>query len=242
MSRFQILGGTHLLCSPTFEYASEVWIPILRKIGTEATAQLSRPGFFPIGGGEIDAVVNGLGSSAKGDLNPIAIEEQGALKAVRGVALTANLPAHVPQRMAERARHSLVGTAPLIDIEEKPLRAACAGAELTLIAEFENITAGFTAIERRGQAAEAVADEAVAGLLAHLEGCAALDAHLADQVLLPLAFARGPSVFTCPTPTAHLVTNAWVIEQFGVASFRIEAAPGGSTRVTVIPKPYPTQI
>jgi RNA 3'-terminal phosphate cyclase (ATP) len=235
MSRFRILGGTHLPWSPCFEYVSEVWLPLLTRVGIDMIAELTRPGFHPLGGGEIGATVNGLGAQARGALKPLKIMERGALKAVRGMAVAANLPMHIPRRMADRAQAMLFGTAPCIDIRVKNLKAASAGAQLILIADFEHINAGFTAMGRRGRTSEAVADEAVAALQAHVRSGAALDLHLADQVLLPLAFARDSSAFTCPSATTHLETNAWVIEQFGIALVRIEPH-GDATRVTVMPR------
>jgi RNA 3'-terminal phosphate cyclase (ATP) len=176
-----------------------------------------------------------LGKQARRALKPLAIIDRGALKVVRGVAMAANLPMHIPERMADRARGQLCGTASPVDIRVKRLEAASPGAQLILIAEFENIRAGFTAMGRRGRTSEAVADEAVAALQAHLRSGAALDSHLADQVLLPLVLAREASAFTCPAVTAHLETNAWVIEQFCIASIRIEPHRD-ATRVTVVPR------
>ena len=233
MSRFRILGGTHVPWSPCFEYVSEVWLPLLTRLGIEITTELTKPGFFPLG--EVGATVNGLGAQAHRALKPLEIIERGALKAVRGLAFAANLPIHIPQRMADRARGLLSATSSRIDIRVMQVEAASAGAQLILIAEFENINAGFSAMGRRGRTSEAVADEAVAALGAHVRGDAALDSHLADQVLLPLAFARDSSVFTCSGATAHLETNAWVIEQFGIASIRIQPR-GDVTRVTVMPR------
>jgi RNA 3'-terminal phosphate cyclase (ATP) len=43
---------------------------------------------------------------------------------------------------------------------------------------------------------------------------AAVDPHSADQLLLPLAFADGPSVFTVTEVTSHLLTNIAVIRHF----------------------------
>jgi RNA 3'-terminal phosphate cyclase (ATP) len=62
-----------------------------------------------------------------------------------------------------------------------------------------------------------------------------MDRHLADQMLLPLALAGGPSAFTCEAATRHLTTNAWVIEQFGAAQVLIEEQRDSSARVTVRP-------
>jgi RNA 3'-terminal phosphate cyclase (ATP) len=80
-----------------------------------------------------------------------------------------------------------------------------------------------------------VADEAVLAFREHHASGAAVELHLADQLLLPLAIAAGPSAFTIARPTAHLATNAWTIEQFGLA--KITAEPDLLTRVQVLPLP-----
>jgi RNA 3'-terminal phosphate cyclase (ATP) len=54
-------------------------------------------------------------------------------------------------------------------------------------------------------------------------------------MLLPLALASGPSAFTCEAATRHLRTNAWVIEQFGVARVNIEEQADLTARVAVLP-------
>ena len=56
----------------------------------------------------------------------------------------------------------------------------------------------------------------------HHESGAAVELHLADQLLVPLAIAARPSHFTTARLTAHLATNAWSIEQFGIAKITIE--------------------
>ena len=50
--------------------------------------------------------------------------------------------------------------------------------------------------------------------LRFLSSKAVLDEHAADQLLLPLSLAPGDSVFTTPEITAHLRSNAALIEQF----------------------------
>jgi RNA 3'-terminal phosphate cyclase (ATP) len=75
--------------------------------------------------------------------------------------------------------------------------------------------ATFVGLGERGKPAEAVADEAVDELLAHLSvPDAAIDPHSADQLLLPLALAEGRSVYTTSEATEHLRTNAATLAAF----------------------------
>jgi len=235
MSRFQILGGTHIASSPTFDYLREVWIPILHRIGIRMEIELKAFGFFPIGRGEIVVRVEGSGPGSAGMLQPINLIERGPLMSITGRALAANLPAHIPQRMADRARALLERAAPRIEVEPLRVRAASPGAALFVAAEYKHVRVGFSSIGARGKSSEAVAEDAAGALLAHNRSGSALDPHLADQVLLPLALARTASSFTCESVTNHLKTNAWVIEQFGVARIAIEEQEGKGTLVRVTP-------
>jgi RNA 3'-terminal phosphate cyclase (ATP) len=235
-SRFRILGGTHIATSPTFDYVREVWMPLLKRTGVRIEAELEAFGFFPLGGGEIAARVEGSGGHASRALQPLDLIERGSLLSISGRAIAANLPAHIPERMAERARALLGEAASHVDIETCCVRASCAGAALFLSARYEGTCVGFSSLGARGKPSETVAEEAAGALLAHRQSGASIDRHLADQILLPLALACGPSTFTCEAATRHLKTNAWVIEQFGVARVRIEERTDASAQVTVTPQ------
>jgi RNA 3'-terminal phosphate cyclase (ATP) len=67
-----------------------------------------------------------------------------------------------------------------------------------------------------------VAEEAVTALLAHRDSSAALDEHLADQLVLPLALTGGETSFTVERVSRHLMTSLWVVEQFGIAQTAVE--------------------
>jgi RNA 3'-terminal phosphate cyclase (ATP) len=88
------------------------------------------------------------------------------------------------------------------------------GTTVFLWATSENAIAGFTSLGERGKPAEQVAEEAAQELLSYVRADAALDRHLADQIMLPMALAGTPSQFTTVCVTQHLLTNAWVINQF----------------------------
>ena len=59
-----------------------------------------------------------------------------------------------------------------------------------------------------------VADEAVDGLESFLASDGAVDEYLADQLLLPLAFASGLSTFRTARVTRHLITNVEIVQTF----------------------------
>jgi RNA 3'-terminal phosphate cyclase (ATP) len=80
-----------------------------------------------------------------------------------------------------------------------------------------------------------VADEAVDALFEFLDTDGQTDQYLADQLLLPLAFASGASEFRTSRVTLHLVTNAAVIQSFLPARVQIMGEIGQPGLVRVEP-------
>ena len=104
---------------------------------------------------------------------------------------------------------------------------------LFLLAEYERVSAGFTGYGRLRYPAEKVAEDAVKAFEAHLKSRQALDPHLADQILLPLALAPGSSSYTTSCITQHLQTVCWTVQQFVGGDIVIEGKAGGPGRVAV---------
>jgi RNA 3'-terminal phosphate cyclase (ATP) len=221
-----VRGGTHLEWAPAYDDFANGYLPALQRMGLSAEADLVQWGWYPAGGGEVRCRLAGVQIAASrrdGRPQPIEAVERGPLIRITGRAVAANLPSHIAQRMCDRARATLNDLGAPVQIEALRVRAVSPGAGIFLLAEYEDsLAASFSAHGRRGKPSEAVAEEAVTSLREHHASGAALELHLADQVLVPLSIAAGPSHFTMARPTAHLTTNAWTIEQFGIAKITIE--------------------
>ncbi len=229
VSTVMLRGGTHVDMSPSYDYVHDVWLPTLARMGVRAELSLVRSGWYPVGRGEVRLRIAG-----SGELLPLRLEHRGPLRAVTGRALAANLPAHICERMAAHARDLLEQAGIAAEIETVVMKAACPGAGLYLTAHYENSLAGFGAQGKRGKPAEQVAEEACFALLQHYRSGAALEQHLADQLILPAALCRGESIFGVERISPHLVTNAWVVERFGLARIDIAPDPGGTGFVKIL--------
>jgi RNA 3'-terminal phosphate cyclase (ATP) len=137
--------------------------------------------------------------------------------------------------MADRAGALLAAAGLAADIALSTGAAVSTGAALFLGAAYGHGRGGVTALGKRGEPAETVAEEAAAGLLAYHRSGAAVDAFLADQLIVPAALADGPSLFAAERMTRHLTTNAWVVQQFGLARVELTALEGGLGLVKVTP-------
>jgi len=202
-----IRGGTHVAWSPPTHYLSHVFLPALAELGAKVSLTLIRWGWYPRGGGEVRLAVQPVaGFTSQHWLSPPAPAAFQALSAASRV------PPHVIQRQGKRLQERLGGGLAVTAVEAESLDA---GSFVFLYGPH----AGFHALGARGKPAEQVADEVVEEFLRFTQRQAALDRHLADQVLLYLARARGPSALTTEEVTSHLLTNLWVIEQFLGPSF-----------------------
>jgi RNA 3'-terminal phosphate cyclase (ATP) len=233
LSTLAIAGGTHVPASPTFDDLRGAWAPALACIGLELELELSRPGWYPAGQGELVARLRGLDPQGAPRLAPLVLLERGALRRIHGRALASGLPAHVPQRMAARALSLLRGEGLSADVRAELAPALSPGAGLFLAAEYEAVTATFSALGRPGKPSEIVAEEAVAALFAHHRSGAAVERHLADQLVLPASLVPGRSELAVEAVTRHLLTCAWVVEQFELARVAIEGQPGEPGRVRI---------
>jgi len=193
----------------------------MKRLGFDARLTLEAAGFYPPGGGCIHAAVRPVN-----ELRALRLTRRGALRRIRGISAVANLDPSIAQRQRAQAVQRLQRLSCEIDLELVVMPAHSRGTVLLLIAEFEHSQCCYFALGERGKPAERVADEAVDELDAFLTGDGAVDEHLADQLLLPLALAAGHSELRTASVTQHLLTNAEVVRAFLPREIRIEGNPG----------------
>jgi RNA 3'-terminal phosphate cyclase (ATP) len=223
--RLTLTGGTYNESAPSFPFLEATWRAHMASIGMPISVAMPAAGFYPAGGGTLEAWIEPATPRA------LVLEERGELVKIWGMAETMNLHG-VGRRMADRAINSLARHGLDGKVEVSQIPGTTQGASVTLVAEFTKAPpAAFVGLGKRGKPSEVVADDAVAQLLEHLEASeGAVDLHSADQLLLPLAYAPGRSLFTVTRVTDHLRTNIETIQAFLDVSIRVEEfeqGPGG---------------
>ncbi len=183
-------------------------------MGVEVNLTLERWGWYPRGGGEVR-----LATRPTRLLTGVQWRAPAAGSAFQALSAAAKLPEHVARRQAARVVARLGEAAPVAIVP-------AGGQDPGSLVFLWGPRAGFSSLGARGKPAEQVADEAVDAYLAFRKSGAALDRHLADQILIYLALAKGPSSFTTEAVTSHLITNVWVIEQFFGPTFEVRGNPG----------------
>ena len=227
-SQITLLGGTHTPWSPPIDYLQEVFLPAIAQMGLAAELTTERWGWYPRGGG----IVHGQVKPAI-NLSGCDLSKRGPLLSIKGLSAVSRLPLSIAQRQRQRAlaRLQKEGLSAHIEVSEVP--SVGPGTFLILVVQFENVAAGFSALGKRGKPAEAVADEAVDQMIAHVRSSGAVDPNLADQLVLYMALAQGSSRLSTSRISAHLLTNVWVLEQFLPGPMTVEGDEGEAGTVVV---------
>jgi RNA 3'-terminal phosphate cyclase (ATP) len=217
-SQVVLTGGTFNPKAPAFPFLDITWRAHLAAFGMPVALKMAAAGFYPRGGGRIEAWIE------PATPRPFVCTERGALKRVHGTAGVANLRDDIARRMRDRAAARLEERGLAAEIELVKWPSSGPGAAISLTALHEGtIPATFTGLGELGKPAETVADEAADQLLAfEATTNAAVDSYSADQILLPLVFAAGRSEFTVSEVTEHLRTNAATIGAFLDRSITID--------------------
>jgi RNA 3'-terminal phosphate cyclase (ATP) len=230
-----IRGGTDVAWSPTIDYLQHVTFRALKQFGYVGKITLIERGYYPRGGGNISAIfepckLHGFHFRETDENKSVGKDmtdresskgEQNQKEMIMGISHASNLPAHVPSRQAETARSLLLEAGYASEINVQSHKLLSTGSGITLWTGY----CGGSALGERGLPAEKVGRRVSEEVIAELRTGAAVDAHLADQ-LIPYMALAGNSSYTVRELTLHAATNIWVTEQFLDVKFKIEEKKG----------------
>lgn len=222
-SRLKLGGGTHNPMAPPFHFLVRSYAPLLRRLGANADLVLRRLGFYPAGGGEIEATL----WPAAELLQPFDLNERGGRVQGYAECFAPALPRSVARRELEQLGACLGWDAAQLR-EAATRQNEGPGNALLATIEHAQVCEVFTAFGEKGVSAERVAHALAREVSAYQSSEAALGPHLADQWALPLALAvwqrGGAASYTCTELTPHARTNFEVIERFLPVRFSTEGA------------------
>ncbi|MCC6442016.1 MAG: RNA 3'-phosphate cyclase [Armatimonadetes bacterium] len=225
-ARLALKGGTDVPHSPPYHYIRHIFLPMAAAMGLRAAYDLEQAGYYPKGGGVVRALIEPVSRLAAARW-----VERGRKAECSGVIFSSRLPEHVVTRQQVRALRCLKAEGIDLEIatEERPSVGAGTGTFLKFQAG--EVLAGFSSLGALGKPAESVVEEACRELIAYRRSGAALDAHLADQLVVPMALASGASAFTTERVTDHLKTNIEVARQWLGGHWKITPLENGAALV-----------
>lgn len=210
--RFSLEGGLFQDFAPSAHYLQQVLVPVLRAMGAEIHVAILRPGYVPRGGGRLTLAITPVNRP----LDPVERLHVGRITAIRAIALASHLePERVTQRMARRCRSLLDQHGCEVQVDAiDDATALQKGAALLLWAETDTgCRLGADRAGMPGRSSESIAEFVVRALWEDLETGATTDRHLADQLILFAALAKGRSQYLIPRVTAHVQSNLWLVEK-----------------------------
>jgi len=229
-------GGTDVSWSPPIDYLREVFVFMLKRMGTSIEILQKRRGHYPKGGGEVVCSVNPLN-----EIKPLELIRFDELKEVKGISHCVRLPAHVAERQSVSAQQVLqAGGIESISITTETYPKGNdphlgPGSGIVLWAEsIDGIRLGADSLGKKGLPAEKVGAITSTRLLEELSIGMAIDSHLCDMLVPYLAIAAGNSKIGVSEVTSHLKTNIWVTKQFLNASIILEGENGQPGILSVV--------
>lgn len=223
-STVTIEGGTHVKASPCYDFLAHTWSRYMGFLGIQIELNLARAGFYPRGGGECVARIRPCA-----EIRAFHGVRTEAVTRATVVAALAGLPEHIAERMADRATERLRELGLDVELQKVAWRGG-PGCMLGIELPTAPAPTFFFALGEKGKPAEMVAHEAADQVERYLSVAPlAVDEHSADQLLLPLALARGASDFRVASLSSHLLTNAHVIQSFverTIDCVGVEGEPG----------------
>ncbi|BAI62517.1 RNA 3'-terminal phosphate cyclase [Methanocella paludicola SANAE] len=205
-------GGTDVKWAPPYDYFHSVTMPALARFGFHIESSLLARGFFPAGNGHV--IVRTSPSALQG----IDLTEPCGI-AVEGVSASSHLPSHVCERQAKAAVEYLRSQGYDVgDIQLDIRNDTSLGSSITL---YKGLAGGI-ALGERGKPAEKVGREAASQLAGALKSGAAVDAHLADQLIIYMALSEGESSISASRLTDHTAAGIRVVEQMTGRKFEIK--------------------
>jgi RNA 3'-terminal phosphate cyclase (ATP) len=240
-------GGTHVPFSPSFHYLDRIFASFLKRMGIDVHLSIESYGFYPKGGGKVRADIFPVKN-----IKPLNIPDRGRILKLMGHSGVGNLPLSIAERQRNALLKSLIthgftekqliippcpplekGGQVGFDIELLDVPTPGQGTFIFLHSESENSIAGFSSLGERGKKAEAVGEEAVIEFFRYFSTNAALDSHIADQIVLYLSLCKEESVFTTSCITQHVLTNLWVIGLFHEFRYSFEGKIGEAGKVKI---------
>lgn len=220
-SRIIIKGGTHVPHAPAFNYIKETFLPTVANMGLLSRYTMAKAGYYPIGGGEVLLDIDPVK-----ELKPISLTHRDKQLLVEVISAVSNLPMSIAERQMSTGIQRLKGMGLDAQTWTEEYPSTGKGTVFFISASSDHSSGGFQSLGELRKRAEKVADDACDELEQYIRCGMAIDKHLADQLIIPIALAQGNSKFTTCEITQHLITNIAVVEHFLPVHFHISAGLG----------------
>jgi RNA 3'-phosphate cyclase len=229
----ELVGGTDVPWSPTFDYFANVVCSAFSMVGIGFRAQALSRGYYPKGGGRVKVSIEKCGIPKE-----LVLVDPPAAPRASIVSRCGSLPDHVARRQMESAVEVLTSMG--VSVGETSYikeQSASPGSSILVWDLTAGRAVGSDSIGARGKSAESVGAEAGERFASIVASRACVDSNLADMLAPVLSLAHRESLIRIPRSTTHLETSLHVARLFTSCSYSIESQ-GSSSVLRLTPESH----
>lgn len=209
-STVTVTGGTHVPLAPPFEFLRDCLFPCLEAMGPKLTASLEKVGYMSEGGGRVTITVEPVPH-----LHPLQLVHAPFTGAEAIIYAHGGAPKddQAERDMLLSEKFAELGLTEATVRKAEGMPAEGSGNAVIVITKHGEACRVFGEYSQKNRPPVKVAEIAARHALEYLRTDCAVDYHLGDQLLVPLALAGGGS-FTVTKVSSHIATCLSVIAQF----------------------------
>ncbi len=209
-----IKGGTDVLWSPSINYTQHVLRDAFSRMGIEFSLKLSKRGYYPKGGGEINLQVY------PSRVKSMSFTER-KTNSVKLICTFSKLPIEKIRNQIEEIKKKLTKENFIVETEIKNQEAKDSGASLLIYSIDEHSIIGVDALfDKKTQRFDLDFDKFVKNPLG-------VDENLADMLVVPASLGQKKTTFQVRKITKHLETNLFVTSKITGCKYGIGRLTNG---------------
>jgi len=224
----QITGGTDVKMSPTTDYLRFIVQNAYKTIGISFSINILKRGYYPKGGGIIQAEIGPCKNISSFDLlNRRNVEPKIA-------SVCCQLPKNVAERQISTALLKLERCGVRCNVYSSSYESSLSpGTSILVYSESDfGPFIGGDSIGARHKSAEKVGEEAVQNFFESYDANVPIDRFLADMLVIPLSLTKGKSRYRIGIVTEHLKTNLHIVSQ--IVGCKYQIAPAEKSYIVTI--------
>ncbi|HLE35307.1 MAG TPA: RNA 3'-terminal phosphate cyclase [Nitrososphaerales archaeon] len=213
----ELVGGTDVRWSPTFDYMRYVLRAAYKTLGINFDINVLKRGYYPVGGGVVKASIEPCNK-----LNALDMVSAPKIEP-KMISVCSSLPKHVAERQIASALSRLQKENVKCNSYSASFEQSHSPGSSILIYSTSDYGPfiGGDSIGEKGKRSEEVGSEAADRFLDAYLSNAPIDPYLADMLVLPLCLADGRSKFAVNKATQHLSTNLYIASKIVSCSYEI---------------------
>lgn len=205
----ELIGGTDVKWAPSWDYFTQVYIPLLQMMGITCQARLERRGYYPKGGGKAVLTLQPIQTI---HLPNYPHNFQSAH--IDGIIHASGLPDHISKRIHHAAIKTIIQHNITASLKIEKALSASPGTGITLWTSPNENLLGRAVLGEKGFPAEQVGIKAAQQLFQEIQAAATLDVYAFDQLLPYLILCKENYEGRLLHLSSHAKTAIWLLHHF----------------------------